>query len=458
MRKVKILINILICFIVTFNILFEPTSIVSYAADGTPGDQWDKIVHDGGKATNIGLCNWMMYKYKIGYPYVYGGSYEFNSSASDCSGTIVQYRLIAGDRCAFKSSSISAGLPIGSSYSIPRIHGLGLISAGGGHVGVYISSTITLTKSNSGSGANKGIVVTGNELDNSCESIGMHLGMLNNSSLAGGTWVYLVGVHYPKKGFVKFDGKTYYYEPTAGKNYSEYVVNCSRTVNGKKYTFDEYGACKQNVSNSILNKTEWIDGGTYSGSTGDVDFSNSNSNSNNSTAEEDDDEEESKSARNTDDYAEVSIEEVSRLEASRELKFEEERRIDDLNYRIDAYKNNETWNNIYIIISCCGIGVLIYTLLLVLVYYVDIFNSLTEVSILHKITFGRMYPIGNENNIDDLNLEENKGIVYMTNKKIIITFITGVLLSAILLNSRFIVYKFIQLSNWFESLIKNMGG
>ena len=148
---------------------------------------------------------------------------------------------------------------------------------------------------------------------------------------------------------------------------------------------------------------------------------------------------------------------VSKIEANRELTFAEERKIDELNKEINNKEELDRWAWVYIIMAVCGIIILVYSILLIVVYYVDLFNSLTEVSIYHKLTFGNMYPVGSAENIEHLRIDEESKVKYATHKTAWTSFVIGVLASAILLNGKTVVLAFISLINWFSNLISNIG-
>ena len=149
---------------------------------------------------------------------------------------------------------------------------------------------------------------------------------------------------------------------------------------------------------------------------------------------------------------------AERIEANRELTFAEERKIDNLNKEIDNKLEMDRWAWVYIIMAVCGIVILVYSLLLIVAYYFDLFNSLTEVSFYHKLTFGHMYPVGSAANIEHLKLDEESKVIYATHKTAWISFAIGVIASSILLNGRAVVVAFISLVNWFSNLISNIGG
>ena len=468
----------LILFIIFSNSVMVYANTYDTTTYDTSGNKVDvdALVHDGGKATGVGLAAWACVAYAEGWRYVYGGNCY---GATDCSGLMMTYRGVTGNRCDCLGSAQANGRPWGYvKDGVPRIHGLGLHHPG--HVGVYIGSYVKITKPLGCWGNfDVGIEKTGIYIDERDSVCGYHV-MLDELSIGNwDEWYYVTDVEYPEvNGFVSFNGDIFYYEKSSS-GYYEYVVNCTKTVNGKKYTFGEDGICKESVpsneikwsANATPNKCFKTDGtkgspgqiknasgkvvsGTYSSVNGNSNIDSNTDSNRDGGSERADDHEYSYS-----EFSEVSIEEVSRVEAYRDLEFADERRIDDLNRRINSHYESEAWNTVYIGVSCCGIFFLVYSVILLLAYYIDLLNSVTEVSILHKLTFGRMYPVGSAENIEHLSLGNNdKGIVYATHKTIWVTFIIGVLASALLLNMEAIVVSFIYLSSWFENIIRGIRG
>ena len=460
MRKRLIsIIIVIITFLGTFNI-----GIVANAAKD---DKYDKLVGDGGTATGVGLATWMMAKYVEDYPYVWGGS-SF-SSGGDCSGTVLAYRH---DEVFSKNNRGDIMQAIPAKYQgtctklsdLPRIHGLVLVvwqsertdGVSCGHVGLYLGSYVKLTKKANGAG-DGGVEKNGNELDNAYEATNMVLVDLN-SKFQWRHWGLLNGITYPSdKTFVRFNGQVFYYEKTQGKDYCEYVVNCTRTIDGKEYKFDANGVCQTAVDEKLIKQdskkignigdtTGSVGGGGGSTTSSDSDSENSNTESTDSTG-------------STDNSTDDSKYQASRLEVSSyELDFEQEKRVDEINKDRDRREDEARWQWVYIILSLSGILILVYTLLLVIVYYIDLFNSVTEVSLLHKLTFGHMYPVGSKDNLEHLRIENTKdGPTYATHVTIWRTFVFGVLASAFLMNMRTVVILFLELTTWFSNLISSMG-
>lgn len=156
-------------------------------------------------ATGVGLAEHAMTAYYENWSYVYGGS---SAGAVDCSGLFVTYKGVGGIRTNLLGASSESG---NVSSGIPRIHGLGLWQPG--HVGIYVGGGMAVDARNESSG------------------IVYH----NVSSKSWQKWFKVAGVNYPTTGWQTFEGNRYYYEN------GEYIVNCTRIIDGKTYTFNSSG-------------------------------------------------------------------------------------------------------------------------------------------------------------------------------------------------------------------------
>ena len=123
-----------------------------------------------------------------------------------------------------------------------------------------------------------------------------------------------------------------------------------------------------------------------------------------------------------------------------------------------AKAENDRWGIVYIVLAFFGMVILAYSLLLIVVYYFDLFNSLTEVSLYHKLTLGNMYPVGSASNIEHLNLDFEGRVKYVTHKTAWFVFVIGVIASAVLMNGQKIVLLFLHIAYWFEYLITHISG
>ena len=160
-------------------------------------------------STGPGMAAHALTAYYQNWKYVYGGS---SAGAVDCSGLIYSYNHVGGQRTNLMGASPEKG----SIGTLPRIHGLGLYAPG--HVGVYVGGGMAVDARNSRYGV-------------MYQSVG---------SYRWTNWFKIAGVQYPENGFVKIDGKTYYYEG------GQYVVSVTKNIGGADYTFGADGAMQGN--------------------------------------------------------------------------------------------------------------------------------------------------------------------------------------------------------------------
>ncbi len=156
-------------------------------------------------ATGVGLAEHAMTAYYEDWSYVYGGS---SDGAVDCSGLFVTYMGVGGNRTNLLGSSSESG---NVSDGIPRIHGLGLWQPG--HVGIYVGSGMAV------------------DARDEAQDMVYH----DVSSKKWQKWFKVAGVNYPTTGWQTFEGNRYYYEN------GQYIVNCTRVIDGKTYTFNSDG-------------------------------------------------------------------------------------------------------------------------------------------------------------------------------------------------------------------------
>lgn len=167
--------------------------------------------------TGVGLAQHALSAYYNGWLYRYGASGQTSGGRvySDCSGLIYSYTGTARS----SGMQISSAPQSGSLSSLPRIHGLGLWQPG--HVGVYVGGGMAVDCRDTSS----------NTVYSSVYSHNWQM------------WYKVPGVSYPTTGWVTFNGGTYYYED------GQYVVSCTKTIDGVTYSFDANGLCGSAPSN-----------------------------------------------------------------------------------------------------------------------------------------------------------------------------------------------------------------
>lgn len=207
-KKARIVLSLLLTVVMLFSVIAVGTATMSAET-----------------STGIGLCAHSLRAYNEGWPYVWGAMTE---GAVDCSGMIMLYNGVGGIRTDMLGYSQQTGLDWGYvSNGVPRIHGLGLHKPG--HVGVYVGSGLAIDAR----GTNWGIIY----------------GSLDAVSWV--EWFKISGVSYPTTGWVRFDGKSFYYEN------GQYIVNTSRTFDGVTYTFGSSGASDIDPPESSYEVTDY---------------------------------------------------------------------------------------------------------------------------------------------------------------------------------------------------------
>ena len=159
--------------------------------------------------TGVGLAGHALAAYSNGWLYRYGASGQTSGGRvySDCSGLIYSYSGTARS----SGMQISSAAESGSFSSLPRIHGLGLWQPG--HVGVYVGGGMAVD----------------------CRDTSSNTVYEAASAHGWQKWYKVPGVSYPTTGWVTFNGADYYYEN------GQYVVSCTKEIDGVTYTFDASG-------------------------------------------------------------------------------------------------------------------------------------------------------------------------------------------------------------------------
>lgn len=182
---------------------------------------------DSGFASNFGLVNHGLAAVKQKWWFEYGGT---KIGSVDCASLIYTYRNVGGRiKMDFLGNTKAEGLKWGYvKNGIPRVHGLGLHKPC--HAAIY---------------AGNGNTIEARSYTDYCVK------KYYNSASNFNEWFYIVGVKYPVTGWVKIDGKPYYYQN------GQYLVNCTKKINGVTYKFASNGVANKNPAESAYSKTQY---------------------------------------------------------------------------------------------------------------------------------------------------------------------------------------------------------
>lgn len=106
---------------------------------------------------------------------------------------------------------------------------------------------------------------------------------------------------------------------------------------------------------------------------------------------------------------------------------------------------------IFTSVSFIGILILVYAILLVIAYFLDIFNVFSDISILYLITFGGCRAVSNLKDIERFGLSGNKKYKYLSLRGIIVRWCICTLLGIALISSS-------QIYSWIMMLYYNLSG
>lgn len=190
-----------------------------------------------GSKTGVGLAQHALKAFNSNWKYSYGtyGQISGGSRISDCAGLIKSYLWWTNDQSNPSAGSVSVGggassmlnsasvkgsINYSNSSSLPRIHGLILYQPG--HVGVYVGNNMAIDNRDVGYNVKYEKV----------------FGRARNKWTM---WFKLPQISYPTTGFATYNGQTFYYEN------GQYVVNTSRTIGSKTYSFGANGVVSSSV-------------------------------------------------------------------------------------------------------------------------------------------------------------------------------------------------------------------
>lgn len=431
-RKLKCVILKFTSFYIVFIILLslfiiqQPTMVVEASVDykDTP--------------TGVGIARHAVRAWLEDWKYVWGGTSE---GACDCSGMIVAYHGVGGSRVDMLGSAQAKGLSNGmATLKIPRIHGLGLHQTS--HVGLYLGSEVSLTRSN-------GTIAKGNAIDQRDEKSNVNCQGVYEKFSPWIEWFKIEGVAYPTTGWVSFCGDAFYYEK------GEYVVNCTKTIDGVKYTFNNNGASDKKPPDSAYKATDYevakLDksggkvNGVDAGSAGHLAGVPASNGTNTGNMGE------------VTSTPEVSNADYSRADSpfkdGREFTFDEQKRVDSIITEINNENTSKKWGWVYTTTSFIGILLIVYSIALLIAFYIDIFNTFASFSLIGFLSGGRLYAVSSKSELDSVRqMDDSKTHKYISHKEIWLIFAVGIMASALLLSGKSLYLIIAKLFHWVISL------
>lgn len=386
--------------------------------------------------TGVGLARHAVRAWLEDWTYVYGGRSE---GACDCSGMIALYHNVGGNITDLLGSSQAKGLANGmAGLSIPRIHGLGLHQPY--HVGVYLGSEVSLTRGN-------GTTAKGNAIDQRDVGINVQCQGVYEKSTPWVEWYKIVGVAYPTTGWVSFCGDAFYYEK------GEYIVNCTRVIKGVKYTFNKNGASDKKPPESEYEATDYevakLD--KSNGKVNGVDAGSAGHLAGLDIKKDDtiDDKKVEESNVSNTTYSRAD----SPFKDGRELTFDEQKRVDSIITELGNDASDKKWGWVFTIVSFIGILMIVYSMALIIAFYIDIFNTFVGFSLIGFLSGGRLYAVSSKSELESLRqMDNSKTHKYISHKEIWLIFAVGIMASALLMSGKSVYLIIIKMFKWILSL------
>lgn len=118
------------------------------------------------------------------------------------------------------------------------------------------------------------------------------------------------------------------------------------------------------------------------------------------------------------------------------MPYDDYKRLQNIKRTLELNSSSRLLSTIRIISMVFGYGIIIYSFLLILAYWFDIFNTITEFSIMQKMTFGGLYPISSKESLDYIQGSQKGDIRYVTIKNVMIISFIGGLIGAIFVLNR----------------------
>lgn len=137
----------------------------------------------------------------------------------------------------------------------------------------------------------------------------------------------------------------------------------------------------------------------------------------------------------------------------RELNYDEQKSVDRITTELSNEANSGQWSFVFTVSAFLGILLLVYSISLLLGFYIDIFNVFTEFSVLGFLTGNALLGVASETEKKGINKENDKTAVkVISHKDIWLIFGVGIIFSTLLLNGQALMRIIIKLFNWIISM------
>lgn len=137
----------------------------------------------------------------------------------------------------------------------------------------------------------------------------------------------------------------------------------------------------------------------------------------------------------------------------RALDYTEQKSVDRITAELSNESNSARWSMVFTITALLGILLIVYSMALLIGFYIDIFNVFSEISVLGLLSFNSLMGVSSEAEKRGINKENGKTAVkVISHKDIWLIFGLGIIFSTLLLNGQAFLGLIIKIFNWVISL------
>ena len=138
------------------------------------------------------------------------------------------------------------------------------------------------------------------------------------------------------------------------------------------------------------------------------------------------------------------------LDEKKELTYEEWLRIKDIRNELDKTFRDTIISVINIVLLFFGYILVIYSIFLMMFYWLDIFNVLVEFSLLNWATGHRLYPISSKDDLDYISYSGNDKVKYVTFWNMLVVMSIGIIIGCLFIYNtpiiNFIIWLYFKIT------------
>lgn len=133
------------------------------------------------------------------------------------------------------------------------------------------------------------------------------------------------------------------------------------------------------------------------------------------------------------------------------LSYSQWQRLQQIRAHLDQGSQSRLQTMIGVTTLVFGVGIIFYSFLMMIAYWIDIFNVLVDFSFLSIMTRGRLYPIASKDALDYIN-EVKSEVKYVTIKDVLIIMIAGVFVGVLFIEMtpilKLLVFAYFTIRSW----------